>query len=54
MRHFDVFDAVRSGEHCDAVWIHIPAFEDDGVERAQLILLLLIRIHECWWEFVEG
>ena len=28
--------------------------KDDAVEWADLIVLLLIRIHERWREFVEG
>ena len=31
-----------------------PTTEDDAVEEAYLILPLLIWIHECWCEFVEG
>ena len=51
---FERIKVVRSDDRCDEVWIHIPALEDDALEGAHLVLPLLIRIHECWCEFVEG
>ena len=54
MMEFERIEAVRSDDRSDEVWIHILALEDDGVEWAYLMLPLLIWIHECWCEFVEG
>ena len=51
---FDRVEAVWSEDHCDEAGIHILALEDDEVERAQLIIVWLVWIHECWGEFVEG
>ena len=54
MMPFERIDAVRSDKHCDAALIHILALEYDGEKRTHWLLPLLIRIHECWCEFVEG
>ena len=54
MMDFERNEAVRSADRWDEVGINISALEDDAVEGAHLILPLLIWIHECWCELVEG
>ena len=47
-------ETVWSADHCDDVWIHILALEDDRIERTDMIITLMIRFPECGWELVEG
>ena len=48
MLYFERIEAARSDADWDEVWIQILTLEDDTVERAHLILPLLLWIDVCW------